>query len=76
MGEGTAAGSDPAYQQAAHHIFAEANIIGCGSAEDRSGTESTMGQDQGTTSEKSCVKFYRIFSIKPFCNKLARDFCE
>ena len=51
MGEGTAAGSDPTYQQAAPHIFAEANFIGGGSAEDRGGTESAMGQSQGTTSE-------------------------
>jgi len=56
MGEGAPTGSDPAYQYAAHNTFAEANIIGCGSAEDRSGTESTMGQGQGTTSEKACVK--------------------
>jgi hypothetical protein len=44
MGEGTAAGADPACQQAAHNICAEANIVGCGSAEDRGGTECAMGQ--------------------------------
>src|SRR5437870_12889763 len=38
------------------HIFAEANIIGCGSAKDRGGTESAMGQSQSTTSEKGRVK--------------------
>jgi hypothetical protein len=56
MGEGTATGSDPACQQAAHHNFAEARIIGCGPAEDRGGAESAMGQGQGTTSEKGRVK--------------------
>jgi len=56
MGECTATGSGPACQQAAHHNFAEANIIGFGPAEDRGGTESAMGQGQGTTSEKGRVK--------------------
>ncbi len=68
MGEGAATSSDPAYQYAAHNIFAEANIVGCCSAEDRSGTESTMGQSQGTTSEKGCVKGKRTTKPTSFAD--------